>query len=117
MKVALEKVYQCEHCDKKGRSAGSMSRHEKFCHNKPENKHICFEFCRHLEKKTETKWTTWVTHFTCLAKNLKMYSYKYEKRIGLDPTHPYLLGLTRMPIDCDRFEVMNNHEQQDQFNE
>jgi hypothetical protein len=123
MKVNLEKVYQCEHCGKKGRSAGSMSRHEKFCPQKPENKHICFEYCRHLKKDVETKWDEsgepyiWVTHFTCLAKHIKMYSYKYEKTIGIDPTHPYLKGLIRMPLDCDKFEVMTGHEQQDRFNE
>jgi hypothetical protein len=121
MKVNLEKVYQCEHCGKKGRSAGSMSRHEKFCPKKPENKHICFEYCRHLKREVKTTWTEegepWsrTTHFTCLALNKKMYSYLLEQRIQFTPD--YIKGLERMPLDCDKFEVMNNHEQQDRFNE
>ena len=119
MKVALEKVYQCDYCGKKGRSAGAMVRHERGCPQKPENKHICFEFCKHLKKETETIWTeegepwTKVTHFTCLALNKKMYSYKLEKRNEFKSS--WVSGLTRMPLDCNKYEVMTEHEKQEKY--
>jgi hypothetical protein len=119
MKVTLEKVYQCEHCGKKTRSASTTSRHEKFCRLNPINKHICFEYCVHLKKQVDTRWSEdgepldWVTHMTCTALNKKMYSYLFEKRIGLDKDHPYIKGLERMPLDCNKFLSMTEHEKQD----
>jgi hypothetical protein len=114
MKTTLEKVYQCEHCGKKTRSASTTSRHEKFCSQNPHNRHICFDYCEHLEKKVETNYTEegepwdWTTHMICKAKGLKMYSYKLEKRLNFDPK--WVQGLERMPLDCDKFKSMSYHE-------
>ena len=113
MKVALEKVYECEHCGKKTRSASSTSRHEKFCPMNPVNKHICFDYCIHLEKTAKTIYddgepSYWETTMLCKAKNIKMYSYILEKRLNFDKR--WIQGLTRMPLDCDKFVSMTYHE-------
>lgn len=116
MKVALEKVYECEHCGKKTRSASSTSRHEKFCRLNPVNKHICFDYCIYLKRTVFTKWTedgepeSWKTDMTCTALDKKMYSFLLEKKIGLSKDHPYIQGLMRMPLDCDKYKSMTYHE-------
>jgi hypothetical protein len=114
MKVSLEKVYQCEHCGKKTRSASSTSRHEKFCRLNPVNEHICFQYCIHLKKEIRTIYddgepSYWETDMICTAKNnLKMYSYLIEKKLNFDKR--WIKGLERMPLDCDKFVSMTYHE-------
>jgi hypothetical protein len=119
MKTKLENVYQCDHCNKKMRSAGAMSRHEKYCNHNPINKHICFEWCKHLKKErvdilytdpetreTEVEWSK--IEFTCLAKNVKMYSFLLEKKKAFKPE--FIEGIERMPLDCNKYEVMYTNE-------
>jgi hypothetical protein len=114
MKTTLEKVYQCDHCGKKTRSASTTSRHEKYCSQNPHNRHICFEYCEHLQKDVHNTYDEegnlwyWRTDMYCKAKDIKMYSYKIEKRIGFDPK--WVSGLVRMPLDCDKFKSMSYHE-------
>lgn len=125
MKSKLELVYQCEHCKKKGRSKGAMVRHEKFCKQNPNNKHICFDWCKHLKKErvNETEYNSEMgmdeivsskVEFTCLAKNEKMYSYLLEKRNGFQLG--WTAGLERMPLDCNKYEVMETTEYGQYFN-
>jgi hypothetical protein len=119
MKTTLENVYQCDYCKKKMRSKGAMSRHEKYCKHNPNNKHICFEWCKHLKKERINEgYTDSETgmfeiesskiEFTCTAKNIKMYSFLLEKRKTFKPA--FTEGLTRMPLDCNKYEVMYSNE-------
>jgi hypothetical protein len=118
MKETLEKVYKCDFCKKKMRSKGSMVRHEKFCKENPNNNHICFEWCKHLKKEriNETEYNSEMgfdeivsskVEFACLAKNEKMYSYLLEKRLVFKPE--FTKGLIRMPLDCNKYEVMETN--------
>ena len=106
MKTTIRKVYQCEHCKKNMLNAGSMSRHEHFCKQNPNNLHRCFDFCKHLEKTSSViehdEMPLRVTHFTCLKLDKKMYSYKFEKSVGFRPM--YISDLERMPLKCDDYE-------------
>lgn len=126
MKSKLELVYQCEHCNKKGRSKGAMTWHEKHCKNNPVNKHICFEFCKHLKKErvNETEYNSEMgfdeivsskVEFTCLAKSEKMYSYLLEKKRTFKPE--FIIGLVRMPLDCNKYEVMETNSVGEYLNE
>lgn len=114
MRTRLGKIYQCEHCDRQSISGGFISRHEKFCRLNPINKHICFDYCRHLEKKTRAVGETYdgpdhyETDMICKAKNIKMYSYKFEKNMNFKLA--YIKGLVRMPLDCDKYESFDYHE-------
>lgn len=101
-------IYKCEHCGKKQFRKCDMSRHEKWCKKKPENKHKCFQFCVYLKKDTEEIEGTgniWeergnVTRctFTCEKTMQRMYSFIAERR-GI-PMHD---GEVRMPTECDMY--------------
>lgn len=118
MKAITEKVYHCEHCKKYMLSASSMSRHEKYCRMNPNNKHKCFDLCRHLQK-SRVYGTIYhgVTQFRCAITGEKMYSYLLEKKqtayfgnkINFD-------GLIRMPLECNDYRIMSFEEQEKRFN-
>jgi hypothetical protein len=119
MKTNLENVYQCDHCKKKMRSKGAMSQHEMYCKENPNNKHICFEWCKHLTKEVKENYSEpdyygpgelieRVTHFTCQKTGKKMYSYLLEKKISFK--QEFIIGLIRMPLDCNQYEVMEQNE-------
>ena len=108
MKTTLEKVYQCEYCfKKKMRSAGAMSRHEKFCTQNPNTWHKCFDYCSHLIKTSKKvasdyydEGSAWKTEFTCNVNNKKLYSFKLEK------TYPQYIEIDseRMPLECTYYK-------------
>ena len=52
---------------------------------------------------------------TCTKRNVKMYSFKLEKKY----TKPVnaLKGLERMPLECDLFEQMHYNEIEQRFEE
>jgi hypothetical protein len=88
---------------------GAMSRHEKYCEMNPSNLHKCFDFCKYLEKTTNYGYDedgnqTGGTTMLCTKRNVKMYSFKYEKNTH-KPTNA-LDGLERMPLNCDLHKHM-----------
>ena len=109
MRIEKLIVYICEHCNKKMFGAGAMSRHEKWCKENTNNKHKCFEFCKHLEmtQEYEADYDGYKQKFTkmiCTKRNVDMYSYKFEKKTT-KPANT-LEGLERMPLKCDLYEEM-----------
>ena len=121
MKTTLEKTYQCEFCKKKGRSAGAMARHERFCKFKPENKHKCFDYCKFLKRTSEIlpnsdpeSSYSYKTVFTCQSTGLKMYSVLLEKRVDFEPE--FIEGLSRMPLQCNMYESMNYIQIEERYN-
>lgn len=124
MKTEVKKVYYCEHCRKHMLSASSMSRHEKYCRNKPENKHKCFELCRHLKSAIElipgrdpSYSKGYKRTFTCNITGEKMYSYLAEKVATSYFGNPMNFeGLKRMPLECKDYRYMTDSEIEERFN-
>ena len=121
MKTELKKVYQCEYCTKRMLSAGAMSRHEKHCKARPENRHKCFDQCRFLVRNLELldsvydpeNRLSYKTVFSCKSTDIKMYSYLLEKRMNFKPE--FIKRLIRMPVKCNLHEYMNETELKDRF--
>ena len=117
MKTELRKVYKCDHCRKTMLSAGAMSRHEKYCRAKPENRHKCFDMCRHLKREKMVSISGIHTVFTCKKVGVKMYSYLAEKKQTSYFGNPMKVdGLIRMPLECIHFECMSESEYCERFN-
>ena len=110
MKIHQETIYRCEHCNKPMFGKGAMARHEKYCRENPNNKHKCFAFCKHLSMEREYvgdghyEDQKRITHMTCTKRNVKMYSFKFEKSYTKPITA--LNGLQRMPLECGLYEYM-----------
>jgi hypothetical protein len=121
MKIVTQKVYQCEHCKRIMLSAGVMSRHERFCKQKPENKHKCFDECRNLtrqrvlinDKGDPSNAYSYKTLFVCKVTGNKMYSYLLEKNMNFKPE--FIDGFIRMPIECKSHQYMNETEWEKRF--
>ena len=120
MKLVTQKVYQCEYCKRIMLSASSMSRHEKFCKSKPENRHKCFDECKHLERSREVipgkdpfSRYSYRTVFHCKVMNQSMYSYLIEKSTFFKPS--FVEGLVRMPTSCVKHTYMNESELAERF--
>lgn len=91
-------AYKCDHCPKTSTNPSALFQHERRCKKNPNNKHKCFDFCKHLVLEINSD--TMFKQFKCGVTNGYMYSYKREYR-GLR-----LYG-ERMPLECDKFEHMN----------
>ena len=118
MRTETRKVYFCEFCKKHSLSAGWISRHEKHCQNRLENRHKCFQECTHLKRKVELidydKYgMRGKTVFTCGVTGVNMYSYLLEKRMDFKPE--FIKGLIRMPIECKDHKYMTEAELQERF--
>jgi hypothetical protein len=121
MKKEIRTVFKCEYCGKHYFFAASCVYHEKVCRSKPANKHICFDYCKHLNLSYEWKpcssdpedGGTNVSKFECLKTGQQMYSYKLEARA---PQH-IKPDMVRMPLDCNQFEAMTDHEIFDSVND
>lgn len=114
MKIQQETIFRCEFCNKPMFGKGAMVRHEKYCKRNPKNAHKCFEFCKHLQKTTEYEYDKdgnqiGGTEMLCIKRNVKMYSFKYEKNIH-KPANA-LDGLERMPLECDLYEDSHSYEE------
>jgi len=119
MKIIERKVYYCEYCKYKSLSASVTSRHEKYCFNKPENHHKCFDFCIHLKKERVDNGFDYNNEipkskieFTCLKTGKKMYSFIAEKKgivfhLGKD--------VERMPLSCHLFEEHEPIEESEDY--
>lgn len=112
MEIINMEIYKCSFCGKRMFGKGAMSRHEKFCKMNPKNAHKCFEFCKYLQKSTKYEYDEngnqiGGTEMLCTKRNVKMYSFKFEKNI-YKPKNA-LEGLERMPLECDlcETEIMN----------
>ena len=99
-------------------SAAAMARHEKYCRHNPNNKHKCFDLCRHLlrkrtliEGKDPFNRYSYQTILSCNNLNIKMYSYLLEKKQTSFRGHPIKAdGLIRMPLECAHYEYMSESE-------
>lgn len=91
-------AYKCDHCSKASTSASAMSQHEKKCYYNPNNRHKCFDYCKHLERVAGMKNRI---DFRCKVTEELMYSYKAEK------TSIKTEGMKRMPLQCEQFEYMS----------
>jgi hypothetical protein len=96
MFTETREIHTCDHCGKYYKSKYHAGRHEKYCKGNPNNKHACFDFCRHLRKDMDEG----KTYFYCVAKNDYCYSYKAELR-GIEEGF-------RMPLECGDYVKMNN---------
>lgn len=105
MKTELKKVYYCEHCNRHMISKGAMTTHERMCRKNPDNQHQCFKFCKHLGKDVDKE--TGEILFHCGVIGQDLYSYKLERYHRNSIRIP---ELTRMPLECDKYECMNGHD-------
>jgi hypothetical protein len=114
MKIILQNVYHCEYCEKKQFRKCDMSKHEKNCKQNPNNKHKCFEICKHLLREEEeyickdrwgntakTEYVGIKTVFKCALTSQKMYSYIAERKRLPAVNEPDTI---RMPLECDKYE-------------
>lgn len=91
-------TYHCSYCSKYYIHKGYAARHEKACRNNPNNKHACFDFCEHLERKLIGYCGN--TEFTCTKLNKKLFSYKAENNIHTKDRKEVFEGCERMPLTC-----------------
>lgn len=112
--------FKCDFCGKKQFRKSDMVKHEKWCKLNPNNKHICFAYCKNLIKSEEDyegissdgEYLGRRTVFTCTALNQKMYSFIAERRklpIIRDP------DTIRMPLDCDKYVDQSAYNPFDDF--
>ncbi len=101
-------AYKCDHCSKSSTSPGAMFQHERKCRSNPNNKHKCFDYCRHLKREYAATGQERLD-FVCQKTGKLMYSYKAEYRgFKLD-------GLERMPLNCTFYEFMTIDEENERF--
>jgi hypothetical protein len=110
MKTTDEKVYRCDYCNRAIVSAGSMKLHERMCKKNPNNRHECFKYCKFLKKENgylEDEEYENEVMFTCEKQpELSLYSYKLER---FKKNAGRIRDLTRMPLNCDLYEVAEGH--------
>ena len=109
MKTTNERVYRCEHCNRAIVSKGSMTLHERMCKKNPNNQHQCFKYCKYLVKEVNVdieNESEIGTMFTCTKKHIEMHSYKLE-RYSMNSRR--VSQLTRMPLNCEHYKVMDGH--------
>jgi hypothetical protein len=115
MRQTNEKVYRCDYCNRAIISAGSMKLHERMCKKNPKNMHKCFQYCSNLSKDYIQTFdeeiggmcNTGEVTFFCDAKEIEMYSYKLER---FKSKSERMKGLTRMPLECDKYSCMEGHD-------
>ena len=117
MRVTNEKVYRCDFCNKAMVSAGVMGRHERMCKKNPNNKHKCFQYCKHLlreeieikNKFEEDKFfdiSRGACTFRCKITGIEMHSYKLE-RYKMNASR--CKKLIRMPLECESYDILEGH--------
>lgn len=108
---SVETIFKCDHCNKISRSAGAMSRHEKYCNKNPEFHHPCF-FCSHLETEQVhiplyVNYNDGTEEAPCLRTSTEFYCKKRE--IYLHPKKAELTEIGEiaenfgelMPLECE----------------
>ncbi len=96
-------VFQCDHCGKKQFRKCDMTQHEKWCFKNENNKHKCFQYCKHLIRSKEfieEGGYQMKTVFTCGVTKKNMFSYKAERR----KISHYTPDAERMPLKCEFYE-------------
>lgn len=116
MKTVTEVIYRCDFCNKAMFNKGAMALHERMCKDNPKNRHKCFQYCKHLYRERNSDDGEF--YFTCENSGCEMYekdlhSYKLERnkegKKRIVENH-----LTRMPIECEHYEIESGH---DSYNE
>lgn len=103
MKAKTKTVYYCEYCRRHMLSASAMSVHERFCPQRPQNRHKCFEWCGSLKMTPMLTGGHIEQSFTCTRIGCKLYSYKFERHIHFHPTEKLRPGTLRMPLTCPHY--------------
>jgi hypothetical protein len=103
MKSKTKTVYYCEHCGRHMLSASAMSVHERFCPKRPENRHECFKWCKHLKMTFAINGGHPEKTFTCARIGCKLYSYKLERHTFYHGGNPSRPGTLRMPLSCPHY--------------
>lgn len=112
MRTINRPVYYCDHCNKYYLSKYYATKHEKICHNNPENERACFN-CKYLEKKTTYLYFD-TPNGECSREIDILFCSKLEK--GVYPPKVELKGNsfdladymnTPMPKECDDFILFN----------
>src|SRR5580698_8853870 len=78
-------IFKCDFCGKKSFRKGDTTRHEKWCPANPNNKHACFNDCKHLirgeeEYEGRDEYVGKKSTFTCALTMQKMFSYIAERK-------------------------------------
>ena len=101
-------AYKCDYCAKIYKRSSDCMKHEKICKKNPDNKHSCFNFCKHLIKETnyseDGEYTT--CEFSCEILKKQMYSYKLESPWRYGKTRIKSIknsGGFRMPLKCNKY--------------
>lgn len=106
-------LYECDHCQRKMRRAGDMTRHEKNCKENPLNIDACLG-CIYIKEEKVTyeslnadEWgSTYEVEskaFRCTKLDKLMYPFKAEKHAKKYPNS--FENQVRMPIECGHFNM------------
>lgn len=113
MKILNMKIYKCEYCGKRMFGKGAMVIHERMCNKNPKNRHMCFKYCKHLDRVPNELVDEYGdsynggSKFICKKTGKEMYSYKLER---FKKNEYRKKNKTRMPLKCDFYEIGNGHE-------
>lgn len=114
MKTQETTIYKCEFCGKYYIRKYHAEKHEEYCYKNPRNKHICLKTCMYLEvgkgegiryDEDGKEYPYFIKTFKCIKTNKYMFTYKGWKNKKLD-----LVGLVRMPNECDSYVVGENEK-------
>jgi hypothetical protein len=120
MKTINDKYYRCDHCNRAIVSKGSMVVHEKNCKENPNNKHMCFQWCKNLIRTVDqvnynaedNSYNGKEISFKCLVTKKEMYSYKLER---FKSNKGRIKGLERMPLECQYYKYAYDIEDDTEF--
>lgn len=108
-------VYKCGYCSKYYLRKHHTESHEKKCRYNPNNKHKCFDWCKHLEKgefdidhPSGLGTCGKATYFKCTKFNKFMYSYKAENTNNINLQEEISNCDERMPLECEGYEYKDN---------
>ena len=104
MKIVKEIIFRCEFCNKPMFNKGAMILHERMCKKNPKNRHECFKYCRHLEKKSEQIEDE---DGDVIGGGYSLYSYKLER---FKANKKRMINKERMPLKCKDYEIEDGHD-------
>lgn len=113
-------TYHCSYCRRYYLQKHHAAKHEKGCRDNPNNKHKCFEMCKHLNRETisDNNYENRRTIFTCQLTKQRMYSYLAEKKGLLKYFRESFEEdeAIRMPLVCEKYEMMTIDTMEADFN-
>ena len=97
MKKEDKIIYRCKYCNKYYLHKGYAKRHEKYCKLNPVNQHMCFKFCKKLQRVYASQYgvNKQCVYFSCIHFKQWLYSYIAERK-NLD----IVMTGRRMPLQC-----------------